>query len=74
MAAMKRNLTVNYQITKLTPIILYGAAAVGRLFYRIFMQMGYNILGFIDKRYDEIHLFQEYYNLNLNPLYSYSPT
>lgn len=43
-----------FRINKKTPIILYGASAVGKLFYRILNQRDYKIIAFIDKRYDEI--------------------
>ena len=41
--------------TKNTEIILYGAASIGILVYRIFIDNGFNVIGFVDKRANEIH-------------------
>lgn len=56
MNAMKENEVMPevFNLYKTTPIILYGASAVGKLFYKILSQRGYKIVAFIDKRYDEI--------------------
>ena len=48
---------INYDyffLTKETPIIIYGAAAIGYALKIIFDHFGYNLLGFIDKRSNEI--------------------
>lgn len=49
-----REITETFCLTRKTPIILYGASAVGKLFYRILTQNGYRVVSFIDKRYDEM--------------------
>ena len=43
-----------FRMNKETPVILYGASAVGKLFYSILSQRGYHIAAFIDKRHDEL--------------------
>lgn len=54
MSAIKKNVTDTFRLDKETPVILYGASAVGKLFYNILFKRGYKICAFIDKRYDEI--------------------
>ncbi len=39
-------------------VIIYGAAAIGLITYEICQQLGYNVIGFIDKRGDEIGEYQ----------------
>ena len=44
-----------FRLERDTPIVLYGAATTGVLLYDHLTQMGYrNIIGFIDKRADEV--------------------
>lgn len=50
----------SFEFNKKTPIILYGAAAIGNIMYNVLFSQGYNVKGFIDKRADEI---TDYLNL-----------
>lgn len=54
MAAIKKGAVETFRLDKSTPIVLYGASAVGKLFYNILSKRGYQVIGFIDKRHDEI--------------------
>lgn len=56
---MERKST-SFLFNKDSKIILYGAASIGILLYRKLNQRGYNIIGFVDKRAEEI---QELYGL-----------
>lgn len=49
-----------YQIDKDSQVILYGAATTGAILYRCFMEHGYQVVAFIDKRADET---ESYYGL-----------
>lgn len=44
----------SFNINKYTSIILYGAAAIGKIMYEKFTKNNYHIVGFCDKRADEI--------------------
>ncbi len=43
-----------YRINKTNRFILYGAAALGKVFLDILRNAGYSVIGFMDKRHDEI--------------------
>lgn len=49
-----------YQIDRNFQVILYGAATTGAIIYRCFVEHGYHVTAFIDKRADEV---DEYYGL-----------
>lgn len=49
-----------YQIDRNSQIILYGAATTGAILYRNFVEQGYRVTAFIDKRADEV---DSYYGL-----------
>lgn len=48
-----------YHITKETPILFYGAAAIGKLMFDKFSDKGFTIVGFCDKRADEIQTYMD---------------
>ncbi len=54
MNAMKKGKAGTFRLDKTVPIVLYGASAVGKLFYNILSRRDYQVIGFIDKRHDEI--------------------
>lgn len=43
-----------FEIEKTTEILLYGAATMGTLYGRKLLKEGFNVVGFLDKRADEI--------------------
>ena len=44
----------SFNITKTVPILIYGAMKTGENLSNAFVNSGYNIRGFIDKRADEL--------------------
>lgn len=46
-----------FDVNKNSEILLYGAASIGKLMYQSFYDRNYKIVGFIDKRADEIQEF-----------------
>jgi len=44
----------NFSITKTVPILIYGAMKTGEVLSNVFVNSGYNVRGFIDKRADEL--------------------
>lgn len=46
-----------YSFNKSTPIILYGAAAIGQIMYHVLSAQNYNLSGFIDKRASEMESY-----------------
>ena len=51
---MKKNKGNVFSLKKQTPIIIYGAAAIGFALKNILEFYGFNVVGYMDKRYEEI--------------------
>jgi len=50
-----KNDSINFEINRKTPIIIYGAAGAGLKGYHSLKILNYyNVVGFMDKRADEI--------------------
>ena len=49
--------TNSFNIDKLTPLVLYGAATMGTLYYKKYKEWGLDVNAFIDKRAGEIKEF-----------------
>lgn len=47
----------NFILSNQSQIIIYGAATTGMIFYKIFKDKGFKVLGFLDKRAFEIHKY-----------------